>query len=86
MPRDLTGKVIVITGASSGIGAATALACAQAGMDCVLNARRADRLEQVAQGVRGLGRRAVAIPGDVRRDSDVQQLVDAAVGSFRIWT
>ena len=48
MPRDLRDRVIVITGASSGIGRATALACARAGMDVVLNARRADRLDEVA--------------------------------------
>ncbi len=48
MARDLTGKVIVITGASSGIGAATAVECAKVGMNVVLNARRADRLNAVA--------------------------------------
>ena len=47
--RDLSGKVIVITGASSGIGAATAVECARAGMKVVLGARRADRLEDVAR-------------------------------------
>ena len=52
MPRDLTGKVIVITGASSGIGAATAIECAKAGMNIVLNARRRDKLEAVAEQVR----------------------------------
>ena len=61
---DLTNRAIVITGASSGIGAATALACARAGMDVVLSARRADRLEQVADEVRRLGREAHVVPGD----------------------
>ena len=65
MPRDLTGQVIVITGASSGIGAATAVACARAGMNVVLNARRGDRLERVAAEVRRAGAEAEMVIGDV---------------------
>jgi NADP-dependent 3-hydroxy acid dehydrogenase YdfG len=65
MARDLSGKVIVITGASAGIGAATAIECARAGMDVVLNARRAERLEAVAADVRSLGRTAEVVPGDI---------------------
>ncbi|HEY7380258.1 MAG TPA: SDR family NAD(P)-dependent oxidoreductase [Gaiella sp.] len=52
---DLTGRVVAITGASSGIGEATALACARAGAAVALAARRADRLEAVAARIRGEG-------------------------------
>ncbi|MFW5682795.1 MAG: SDR family NAD(P)-dependent oxidoreductase [Phycisphaeraceae bacterium] len=78
MPRDLRDKSIVITGASSGIGADTAVACAAAGMDVVLGARREDKLEAVAKRVRDHGRRAVVVRCDVTRDQDVQALFDQA--------
>ncbi|MCC7147196.1 MAG: SDR family NAD(P)-dependent oxidoreductase [Phycisphaeraceae bacterium] len=80
MPNDLRGKVIVITGASSGIGAATAEACAAAGMTVVLAARRADRLEEVARRCRQAGAasggQALVIPTDVRSDAQVEHLID----------
>lgn len=78
MPRDLTGRVIVITGASSGIGAATAVVCAQAGMDVLLTARRADRLEVVAEEVRAAGRRAAIVAGAVTDEGMAERLLDAA--------
>lgn len=78
MAHDLTDKTIVITGASSGIGAATALACAQAGMHCLLNGRDATRLEEVAQQVRNAGRKAVCVPGDILDDGLNARLLDAA--------
>lgn len=82
MPRDLQNKTIAITGASSGIGAATAIACAQAGMNVVLAARRKDRLNEIATRVEALGRRAVVCAGDVRRDDDMEAMVDAAKQQF----
>ncbi len=82
MPRDLTDHVIVITGASSGIGAATAVACARAGMDLVLNARREDRLGAVADRVRGSGRGAALVVGDVTEPGFSRRLIDAAEERF----
>jgi NAD(P)-dependent dehydrogenase (short-subunit alcohol dehydrogenase family) len=82
MARDLTGKVIVITGASSGIGAATAVECAEAGMDVVLNARRADRLEQVAALVQGCGRGAAIVAGDVREPGISARMLETAADRF----
>ncbi len=72
MSRDLQDRVLVITGASSGIGAATALAAAKAGMHVSLAARRAERLMKIARQVADMGRKAhfftcnVANPEDVR--------------------
>ena len=82
MPRVLTDQVIIITGASSGIGAATAIQCAKAGMDTVLNARRADRLEQVAAQIRDLGRKAKIVTGDVTEDGISDRMLDTAQESF----
>jgi short-subunit dehydrogenase len=79
---ELTDNVIIITGASSGIGAATAIECAGAGMDVVLNARRAERLDRVAERVRRLGRRAVIVAGDVAEPGMSLRLLDAAEGEF----
>jgi len=65
MAVGLSGKPIVITGASSGIGRATALRCAHAGMPVVVNARRAEKLEEVAQEIEAAGGKAIAV-GPVR--------------------
>ena len=62
---DLTGQVIAITGASSGIGEATALACAQAGAAVSLAARRRDRLDELVARIEGGGGRAIALTADV---------------------
>ncbi|MHC4776328.1 MAG: SDR family NAD(P)-dependent oxidoreductase [Planctomycetota bacterium] len=82
MARDLHGKVIVITGASSGIGAATALACAGAGMNVVLNARRADKLDAVADRVRQAGVEAATVVGDVTEEGISERMLDAAQDRF----
>lgn len=62
---ELDGKPIVITGASSGIGAATAVACAKAGMSVGLMARRAEKLDAVRERIERDGGRAVVVVGDV---------------------
>jgi len=82
MSRVLTDQVIIITGASSGIGAATAIECAKAGMDVVLNARRADRLEQVASQIRDLGRKVEIVTGDVTEDGISARMLDTAQEAF----
>ncbi|MCA9303124.1 MAG: SDR family NAD(P)-dependent oxidoreductase [Phycisphaerales bacterium] len=64
-PIPLEGKPVIITGASSGIGAATAISCARAGMPVTLFARRADRLDAVAERIRTQGGTALCIAGDV---------------------
>lgn len=82
MAIDLTGKPIVITGASSGIGAATAAACARAGMPVAIAARRMDRLTQLADQVRAAGGRAIAVQTDVADARQSAELIDRAVAEF----
>ena len=82
MPRRLKQRVIVITCASSGIGAATAQVCAAAGMYVVLAARREARLRQVAGRITAAGGRAEPIVCDVRRDKDVGALLARTVATF----
>jgi short-subunit dehydrogenase len=79
---DLRGKAIIITGASSGIGAATALACARAGMNLVLNARRVEKLQTVAAQVRAVGVAAELVAGDVAAPHMSNRLLDAAETAF----
>ena len=68
--NDWKDKIAVITGASSGIGAATARRLAQSGMQVVLVARRLDRLETLAAQIRQEGGQAFAIPADLTQDAD----------------
>jgi NAD(P)-dependent dehydrogenase (short-subunit alcohol dehydrogenase family) len=78
----LTGKVVMITGASSGIGAAAARLFAAEGAAVVLMARREDRLRALAEEIRDGGRRAAHAVGDVARSGDVERAVDTAVKTF----
>ncbi|MFK7790724.1 MAG: SDR family NAD(P)-dependent oxidoreductase [Phycisphaeraceae bacterium] len=73
MARDLHNKVILITGASSGIGAATALACAEAGMRVSLVARRGDKLQKLAAQIAGMGHKAHFFSADVNNTSDLKK-------------
>jgi len=79
MARDLTGKTMIITGASSGIGAATARALGAEGASVALGARRKDRLTELADE---LGSQVAIVEMDVRTSEDSQRLVDQAVESF----
>lgn len=82
MSREHSEKVVVITGASSGIGRGAARAFASRGDTVVLAARTADNLNQVAAECRALGARALVVPTDVSDESAVQQLAALAVEEF----
>lgn len=72
----LSGKVAAITGASSGIGEATALALAGAGAAVALGARREDRLQALAERIEGDGGRALALKADVGDESSARAFVE----------
>jgi clavulanate-9-aldehyde reducatase len=74
----IEGKVVAITGASSGIGEATALACVEAGAKVALAARRTDRIEELAQRIRDGGGEAVAIATDVADEASARAFVEGA--------
>jgi clavulanate-9-aldehyde reducatase len=71
-------KVVAITGASSGIGEATALACVKAGAKVALGARRRDRIDELAQRIRSDGGEAVAIETDVTDEASARAFVEGA--------
>ncbi len=76
------GKVAIVTGASAGIGQASALGLAEAGANVVMAARTADKLDAAAAGVRRLGVEALAVPTDVNDTAQLTRLVDAAMTQF----
>jgi short-subunit dehydrogenase len=82
MSVSLEGKVALITGGSQGIGRAVATALAQKGMNLVLAARSADKLELAAQELRQSGVRVLTVPTDVSKRADLERLVEAAVAEF----
>jgi len=75
MDIDLSGRVVAVTGASSGIGEATALACAGAGAAVSLAARRTDRIDALAERIAADGGRAVAIETDVTDEAQARAFV-----------
>jgi 7-alpha-hydroxysteroid dehydrogenase len=84
----LDGMVVVVTGAGRGIGRGIALGLAGAGADVVLGARREHEIEAVADEVRALGRRAVAVKADVRTEDGNELLARTAVdelGGLHAW-
>ena len=80
--RTLEGRVVAITGASSGIGLACATRLARAGARVALSARRADRLASIVAALTAGGARAIAVPGDVTSETDIQTLIDRCLDSF----
>ena len=82
MSNNIEGKVVVITGASSGLGEATARLLSAQGASVVLGARRADHIQAVAAELTGSGGKALAIPTDVTHSDQVKRLVDAAVQTY----
>ncbi len=78
----LDGKVVVVTGASSGLGVAFAQAFAEAGADVALGARRVDRLADTSRLVEKAGRRAVSVETDVASPEACTALVEAAMQEF----
>jgi NADP-dependent 3-hydroxy acid dehydrogenase YdfG len=82
MTLNIKNKVVVITGASSGMGEATARHLAGLDAKVVLGARRAERLEALVSEIKAAGGEAFAVATDVTRRTDVAKLVDAAVEAF----
>ena len=80
----IQGKVVIVTGASSGIGAATAREFARAGAKVVLAARRLDRLEALAAEIdaMGTGAQALAVAADLSRLDDIQRLIEQTLARF----
>ena len=79
---DLTDRVAIVTGASSGFGVVFAHALAEAGADVVVAARRKERLEQTAQGVRERGRRCLVMQTDVSQEDQIDDLVAKTMEEF----
>ena len=82
MTTNIEGKVVVITGASSGLGEATARHLAKRGAAVVLAARRADRLAAIAEDIRAAGGKVEVVQTDVTRPDNLRALIDTAVRVF----
>jgi NAD(P)-dependent dehydrogenase (short-subunit alcohol dehydrogenase family) len=79
---DIREKVTIITGASTGIGRATARLFAEHGAIVVLAARSADKLEELARELQGQGREALAVPTDVTQEDAVRHLVARTIQTY----
>lgn len=82
MSHNIEGKVVVITGASSGLGEASARQLAALGATVVLGARRIERIQALAAELTAQGAKALAVATDVTKADQVQGLVDSAVAHF----
>lgn len=79
---NLTGKIAVVTGASSGLGADAALAYAEAGADVALLARRVEKLDQVKAIIEKTGRKVIAVSCDVTQEESVKQAMQTVLDFF----
>jgi NADP-dependent 3-hydroxy acid dehydrogenase YdfG len=79
MDRTFSGKTALVTGASSGIGRATASSLAQSGAAVVVYARRKERLDELASEIAGKGGKALAVAGDASRPADIDSLMEQAL-------
>lgn len=82
MKNEIKGKVVVITGASSGIGEATAITLAAQGAKVVLGARRKDRLEDLVNRIKATDGDAVCLVTDIRQRNDLVKLVELACETY----
>ena len=82
MTQGIKDKIVVVTGASSGLGEATARLLSAQGATVVLGARRADRLQSLAKNLESRGGKALALTTDVTRREQVKALVDSAVQTY----
>jgi NADP-dependent 3-hydroxy acid dehydrogenase YdfG len=82
MSHNIEGKVVVITGASSGLGEATARTLSAQGTTVVLGARREDRIQTLARELIASGGKAIAVTTDVTDRAQVKHLVDSAVREY----
>jgi NADP-dependent 3-hydroxy acid dehydrogenase YdfG len=82
MTEGISDKIIVVTGASSGLGEATARLLSAQGATVVLGARRADRLQVLVKELEGAGGKALALVTDVTQRQQVKDLVDTAVKTY----
>jgi 7-alpha-hydroxysteroid dehydrogenase len=78
----LDGKAAIVTGGGRGIGAGIAVGFAEAGADVVIAARSADQLEETAERVRALGRRAVPVTADVTQTADLERIIATALAEL----
>lgn len=79
---DFTGKVVIVTGASRGLGRAMALGFAECGADVVVSSRKADACQEVVKDIEALGRRAVVIPCHVGSWDGLDALIDGTLEAF----
>jgi NADP-dependent 3-hydroxy acid dehydrogenase YdfG len=82
MTGKLTGKTVLITGASSGIGRSSALALAREGANMVLTARRPERLEELVAAIQQAGGKAVSVVGDAIEEETAQRCMTTAMQTY----
>jgi len=79
---DLTGRVAVVVGGTSGIGRTLAIGLARAGADVVATGRRTERVDEVAGAIEQIGRRTLRVASDVGRRDTLERLCDECLGAF----